>query len=376
MRKRNIKGKFKRNKLQYKCSTYLKEDHGQPVFGVQFNYHTKDGDPVLFATVGSNRVTVYECEESGKITLVQAYIDADADESFYTCAWTYDDVSHEPLLVAAGARGIIRFLSPISMHCVKHFIGHGQSVNELKFHPKDPNILMSVSKDHALRLWNCKTDVCVVIFGGVDGHRDEVLSGDINLEGTMIVSCGMDHSLKIWRIDKAEITNAIEESYKYTANKTNKTFKTVAQHYPDFSTRDIHRNYVDCVKWMGKVVLSKSCENRIVCWKPGSLDDLDFTLKPTDSSVSILHQFDFKECDIWFMRFSMDFWQRILAMGTQYGRVFVWDIDVDDPTLARATVLTHSKCGSAVRQTNLSKNGSILIYVCDDSTVWRWDRVR
>jgi len=362
--------------LSYVYTGHWKENHGHPLFGISINHHLQDPDPVVFATVGYNRVTIYEAIDGG-IKLSQCYADPDTEENFYTAAWSYDKETGRPILAAGGFRGIVRIFSPASMNCIKHFIGHGHAINELKFHPRDPNLLLSVSKDHALRLWNIKTEANIAIFGGVEGHRDEVLSADFNLNGSKIISSGMDHSLKIWRCDTDKINKAVDLSYAYN-NK--RIFPTELCHFPDFSTRDIHRNYVDCCKWFGELILSKSCENCIVCWKPDKeeikreLDNKDQNLN-AEHKVVVVHKIGYKDCEIWFVRFSMDFEQKVLALGNQVGKTYIWDLDVSEPSHIRSAVLSHPKCTTAVRQTSLSRDGRFLLTVCDDGTIWRWDKV-
>lgn len=81
--------------------------------------------------------------------------------------------------------------------------------------------------------------------------------------------------------------------------------------FPEFSTRDVHTNYVDYVRWLGDLVLSKSCENCVVCWKPGLLQESLETITRSNKNVSILHTFKLVDCDIWYVRFCLDFGQKV-----------------------------------------------------------------
>lgn len=213
-------------------------------------------EQIIFATCASNRVTIYECQNQG-IKLLQSYEDPNPKEAYYTCSWSYETHALHPVLAVGGVLRIIRIIDTATMTSPKYFIGHGQAINELKFHPTNPIILLSASKDYTVRLWNIQTEVCIAIFGGVEGHAAVVLSADFDITGNRIASCATDRSIKVWHIDKPSIQEAIKASHTFSRGISERNFNTIVEHFPDFSTQNIHESYVDCIKWMGNLLLSK-----------------------------------------------------------------------------------------------------------------------
>lgn len=67
----------RRMNAHFVFKSYVKEDHGQPLFGTQFNNFLSPDSPMVFASVGANRVTIYECADSGQIDVLQCYGDPD-----------------------------------------------------------------------------------------------------------------------------------------------------------------------------------------------------------------------------------------------------------------------------------------------------------
>lgn len=118
------------------------------------------------------------------------------------------------------------------------------AINDIKFIQTQPHLLLTCSKDYSIRLWNSINSICIAIFAGIRGHRDEVLSIDVSGDGRKFISGGIDHNIMVWSLDSADLKEKIAKSVDVVAfGKT--AFAAIRLHFPDFSTRDVHGNYVD-----------------------------------------------------------------------------------------------------------------------------------
>lgn len=220
-------------------------------------------------------------------------------------------------------------------------------------------------------MWNIAYKNLICIFGGVDGHRDSVISLDTYIQGGYIASGSLDHSINIWKYDTDEIKLATAKSCSENFMYTDKSVPRV--HYPHFHTREIHRNYVDGLRWFGDMIISKSTDDPIIVWQAGNLDSDLVDLKENEKEFKIVHQFPLNESDIFSIRLEYGYSRDYLAVGDQEGRVFIWRLNVLNPLTSKYTILSCSECTQPIRQVAFSSDNKILIAISDDSKVWRWD---
>lgn len=362
---------FTRSKLKYNYVCNFTESHQKPIFAIRFfpfefstNSNSKLGE--IFATVGSNRASIYECaSNSSNINLIQTYLDEAWDESFYACLWTVDQCNdNHPLLIIAGELGVIKVLDCKTKKLSKSIVGHGYLINHLSLHPSDMNIIVSSSKDNSIRIWNIQTLFCLAIIAGHDGHQDSVLCASFHLSGYYLVSCGLDNAIKIWNLNDAKqnmnMDALIQESYeinKLTHENTKPRFEkngnfnenrnsnvtklrkyhTRMMQFPVFSSKKIHSDYVDHCEFVGDLIISKSTESLIKIWKApvkyefavdNEVECMTEEIKENKQMSAVTYaELRYEQSDIWFIRFTLDESKRILAVGNQIGEIFIWNLD-------------------------------------------------
>jgi len=370
--------------MLYKIDDFVMDDEGKKKKKTKANNAASNANYNATNTTGKEEletdVTEEELDEEETVertTLLQCYVDADPNETYYTCCWCSKKNALVPYIACAGAKGVVRVLNCKKKDFCGALVGHGGEINDLRVHPAMPNIIASASKDLSVRLWNVSNGVCVAIFAGARGHRNDVLSVDFhpNLhfcpesgreDVVVIATGGMDNAVKVWSTRGKKVSQAIEDSELWEDEIVE--FPTAQVRAPEFSTFHAHNHFVDCVRYFGEVIFSKSVENKILAWTPDfylndkNTDDAamveadENTNKSNDNnnnssnekvgiqkyggddekfkrSFRKLKSFNLVDAENWWVRFSLAKEASVLCCGNTKGIVRVWkfyDSDADD----------------------------------------------
>lgn len=293
-------------------------------------------------------------------------------------------------------------INTLTLHAEAALSGHGNEVMDLVTHSVDHNLIFSASNDESMRLWNIRTRTCVAVFAGEMGHRTYVLSVAVHPSGNTVASSGMDNSIKLWNLMSPGTKKAIDASYEFDNSSAEESFATHVDQFPVFSTSKVHNNYVDCVRWVGDLLLTKSTCNRAVLWTPDPLRGPD--------AVCILREFSLSCSRLWFMKMAVCDLHYVFAAGNSEGEVQLYHLtppcgsDQEDaaaaalnflPEIEKAStlnkniherfetgvgskanvVICHDICPSDVRDSDFNIDGDCFVYCSSSSEGGRLNKI-
>ena len=228
-------------------------------------------------------------------------------------------------------------------------------------------------------------------FFGARGHRNDVLSVDFHPDlfscpesgredVVVIATGGMDNAVKVWSTRGKKVSKAIEDSESWEDEIVE--FPTAKIHVPEFSTFHAHNHFVDCVRYFGDVIFSKSVENKIVAWTPDfsliesanatkdnnsnnnrnnndkNTLEVDVNMNSSNNnnnnkfrrSFRKLKSFNLVDAENWWVRFSLAKETSVLCCGNTKGLVRVWkfcDSDSNSDSSSSSSSFSSSSSSSS-----------------------------
>ena len=94
--------------------------------------------------------------------------------------------------------------------CLKTLEGHSNDVYSVAYSP-DGTKIVSCSSDETIKIWDANTGNCLQT---LEGHKYPVLSVAYSPDGTKIISGSGDKTIKIWDANTGECLQSLGGTYK------------------------------------------------------------------------------------------------------------------------------------------------------------------
>lgn len=296
-----ITSDFKKSK---KMIDYKLDINGNLNFGNDTKIYNMKTMHNILGVCGGSYLKIYNIETFDLVLFFQV-----PKGNLFALAFNGNTKLSEINCVIGGEEPVIRVISVMNANEIHQLIGHRSDIYDLKFSPKEEGILLSSSKDCTIRLWNINNCNQICIFGGPSSHLSDVLSIDWHMTGELIVSSGIDNSVKIYAINKT-IQALINKSLRSLP------IKTILKNKPLYSCNEIHHDYVDCVRFHGNFIISKSVDGVIKEWLP--------TFNKEGNYFFLINTYTYSCHEkIFNVKFELDMEKKLLFIGNEVGQIFM-----------------------------------------------------
>lgn len=255
---------YRLHALQHlKLKTVVKESHATTVHALSFNHSSPDCGN-LFATVGADQATVYDDSHMADyIGVVVHFVNQKTDHAeggeLHTACWINSQgwSAHphgDACLAVAGADPAISIISVVEAAVIKLLRGHTKDVVDLAATPEHPRLLVSLSRDGNLRLWDVADETCLA---------------SINSEATCL-ALALDGQSLVIGTSRGRIFR-----YSITAGEQG-ALTIVEGSKEEVAVRGGgHSEGIDCMKFLPRGRLAtKSSDGRMFVWDAASGEQL------------------------------------------------------------------------------------------------------
>lgn len=248
---------------------------------------------------------------------------------------------------------------------MKTLIFLGGFINDLKFHPQKPELLVSASEDLSIRIWNVQSSVCVLLFNAND-NSSQVSALDFNEEGTKLATGHLDCEICIWDLEGDEIKKKIEKSFSWTEDKP---FRTLEICHAKHRSKTVNSSGVDSLIWFGDKIISRSLCSDIV------LSRID----PSFQNESLSRMFMFQKSEpagneCWFIRMAIDAEKKLLAIGDHSGRISVWNLHQPLSKIEKVSLVHKFWKKEIIRMVDFSSDSRFIIAGTDQGRILMFGR--
>ncbi|KAI3433327.1 hypothetical protein D9Q98_003145 [Chlorella vulgaris] len=376
-------GAYRLQALQnLKLKTVVKESHASSVHALVMN----QAEPTcanLFATVGKDQATVYDGEHMGEHVGVVVHFTNTASEhapggELQAAAWlSAEGWSQHPAgdacLAVAGADPNISVISVVEARVVRLLCGHKREVLELAAVPAAPRLLLSLSRDGNLRLWDVPSETCLSSI-----HTDATCIA-FTADAASIATGNSKGRLHMYAISaagraaEAAAEPAADSAAAGAAAATGTTAATVAPvHHvciDEGSRRELkcqgsnHSDALDCLRFLpGGRLVSKACDGRMFVWRISGGTNLEVAATwkvPNCSGGSWQNR----------CQFGCTVDGCYIAVGNSKGDCFVYDAASGD----RVVHVSAIRVSAPVRACGLSHDCRHLLAVLGKGFIFRFE---